>query len=422
MSETGRVAAPASAQEAKERLVAANVPREILAVATELRQAGHAAVLVGGCVRDVLIGRAHADWDLATSARPEEVQALFRRTIPTGVEHGTVTVMVGKGERRSPVEVTTFRGEGQYHDGRRPSEVRFLRDLEEDLARRDFTINAFAWDPVDEVFTDAFDGLGDLNGRVVRAVGAAVERFREDGLRTMRAVRFCATLGFGLHANTEGAIEGALDVFDKVSRERVRVELVKLLGASKPSLGLLPMARTGLWPRVLPELDPDDRGAAIQHVDVLGEDPVLRLARLVLPARNEGTAVAAALDRLTLSRAERARLDALTSAFADQVAVAEDPIEIRRAAVRLKREHVEDVLTLNNTKNEVRRRVIAALDGVALTKSELAIKGRDLIESGIVKAGPEVGKLLDALFESVIQDPTLNEREALLARARSTAS
>jgi tRNA nucleotidyltransferase (CCA-adding enzyme) len=205
---------PRSAEQARERLSSAHVPPEILGVAQVLDRAGHRAVLVGGAVRDVLCGLPHEDWDVATSATPEEVQRLFPRTIPTGVAHGTVTVLTGRGDRASPVEVTTFRGEGVYRDGRRPTEVRFLRELEDDLARRDFTSNALAWDPIHGVFSDPFDGIADLQAGLVRAVGVALDRFLEDGLRTMRAVRFCATLGFSLEASTEAAIGGALEVFD----------------------------------------------------------------------------------------------------------------------------------------------------------------------------------------------------------------
>jgi tRNA nucleotidyltransferase (CCA-adding enzyme) len=188
MAPTDRPDMPADAGAAAIRLSAATVPAEILEVAQCLQDRGHAAVLVGGAVRDVLLGLPADDWDLATSARPEEVQAAFRRTIPTGIEHGTVTVLVrGRGgksreghEAHVPVEVTTFRGEGAYIDGRRPSAITFLRDLVEDLARRDFTVNAFAWDPIARRFDDPFDGLADLRAGVLRAVGEPARRFGEE--------------------------------------------------------------------------------------------------------------------------------------------------------------------------------------------------------------------------------------------------
>lgn len=402
-------------------MLAADVPPQIVAVARRLHEAGHRAVLVGGAVRDFLCGLEHDDWDLATSATPEEVQGLFRRTIPTGLEHGTITVLTGHGERRSPVELTTFRGEGEYSDGRRPDAVEFLRELEDDLARRDFTINAFAWDPIAEVFTDLFDGIADLNAGLVRAVGAPLERFREDGLRTMRAVRFCATLGFSLDPDTEAAIGGALDVFELVSRERVRVELIKLLKAAVPSLGLRPMHRTGLWERVLAPLPDDELEAAIVAVDALDPDPVVRLARLLFPLRADAERIDAVLDALTPSRAERARIKALTGWWTDALAAAEAPVEIRKAVVHLRREHVEDALAVLGVSPARRTRVLDALAGAALSSKELAIKGRDLISAGIVTPGPKVGDLQDALVEWVLEDPARNEPEALMARARELA-
>src|SRR3954451_9207303 len=207
------------------------IPDDVLALCRRLREAGHQAHLVGGGVRDLLLGRGPADFDVATSAHPDEVMRLFgqRYAIPTGLQHGTVTVLASE-ER--PVEVTTYRGEGEYLDGRRPSSVHFGATLEEDLARRDFTMNAIAYDPIDDVLADPFAGRADLAARLVRAVGDPVARFREDGLRPMRAVRQAAQLGFTIDPPTAAAIPAALDSFRKVSAERIRDELCKLLASS----------------------------------------------------------------------------------------------------------------------------------------------------------------------------------------------
>ncbi|MCA9701737.1 MAG: tRNA cytidylyltransferase, partial [Myxococcales bacterium] len=301
-----RLPPPRDLDEAVARMRRAPIPAAILEVLHLLADAGYHGVVVGGAVRDALLGQDGVDWDVASNATPDEAVALFAskrlKTIPTGIEHGTITVMAGRGEDRHAVELTTFRGEGDYHDGRRPSEVRFLRDLTEDLARRDLTINAFAWDPVNGVLTDAFGGLEDLRTGLIRAVGDPATRFAEDGLRTMRAVRFAATMGFSLAPETQAAIAGALEVFSKVSRERVRVELVKLLAASRPSLGLLPMAATGLWDRVLAPLGEPARAEAIAAVDRLPARPMLRLARLLWPIRVERAEVEAVLEQLRPSR------------------------------------------------------------------------------------------------------------------------
>ncbi len=403
------------------------IPAAIVSVLETLDRAGFHAVVVGGAVRDALLGAKEGDWDVASNATPQEVIGLFPRTIPTGIEHGTVTVMSGRGDERHAVEVTTFRGEGAYHDGRRPSEVVFLRDLKADLARRDLTINAFAWDPVNRQFTDAFGGLDDLREGVIRAVGDAATRFGEDGLRTMRAVRFAATMGFRLARETEAAISGALVVFDKVSRERVRVELVKLLAAERPSLGLLPMAATGLWDRVLAPLGDEARVEAIAACDRLPAVPMLRLARLVWPVRHEREQLEAILDALKPSREEKTLVMRLTDACVDELALALD-LEpdvrgeaIRRSAAELGREHVEDAATLLELDEAARAVLGEALEGAALSGKELAIKGRDLIAAKIASPGPRVGELLDALFDWVLEDPRRNDDETLLARARELA-
>lgn len=417
--------APRNVEEATARLSSAEVPGEIVEVARRLQAAGHQAVLVGGSVRDALLGLPASDWDLATSATPDEVQALFRRTIPTGIEHGTVTVLVrppGGDGPRVPVEVTTFRGEGDYTDGRRPSSVTFHRDLVEDLARRDFTVNAFAWDPVRHVFEDPFDGLHDLQAKVIRAVGDPSERFAEDGLRTMRAVRFCATLGFSLDPATHDAIGPALGVLDKVSRERVHVELFKLLGAPRPSLGLWPMLDTGMWGHVLPELPRDQCEQAITAVDRLPADPTLRLARLLWPRARQDDAgrsiVLECTDRLRPSRQERQRIEALTSDEVAALPLADTPAAVRRIVSRLGREHLEDALALLELPADHAETIRSACRDAPLTTGELAIKGRDLIAAGLVRPGPAVGALQRDLLDRVLDDPTLNDPPALLAVAR----
>ncbi|MFO7566644.1 MAG: hypothetical protein R6X02_28635 [Enhygromyxa sp.] len=414
--------APCDEQQARERLLSVHIPAAIMSVLETLDRAGYHGVVVGGAVRDALLGEPGGDWDVATDATPEEVVGLFRKTIPTGIEHGTVTVMTGRGDDRHAVEVTTFRGEGEYRDGRRPSEVRFLRELTQDLARRDLTINAFAWDPVNAVFTDAFGGLADLRAGLIRAVGDPAKRFAEDGLRTMRAVRFAATMGFTLAPETEAAISGALGVFDKVSRERVRVELVKLLTSARPSLGLVPMARTGLWDRVLAPLADPVRAETIAAVDRLPARPMLRLARLLWPVRHERAELEGLLDRLKLSREERARVLRLNDLLVDELAEAasqDDAACVRKIVAALERPYLEDALDLLELDADARARIDAALLGAALTGKELAIKGRDLIKAKIATPGKQLGELLEGLLDWVLEDPRRNTAEQLLAEATS---
>ena len=222
----------------------------MLEICKELRNAGERAWVVGGCVRDTLRGETVNDWDIATTARPEAVQSTFSKVIPTGIDHGTVTVL-WKGEG---YEVTTLRGEGLYTDGRHPDRVEFVSDIDKDLARRDFTVNAIAYDPVDGYLADPFGGLGDMRKGILRAVGDPVERFSEDGLRILRGARFVATLEFELDPATEDAIRGALGTFRKVSPERVREEWLKTMKARQPSRGFEVMRRTGILEVTYPEL------------------------------------------------------------------------------------------------------------------------------------------------------------------------
>lgn len=413
---------PATAQAAAQALGAARIPGPVLEVALELKRAGHAAVFVGGAVRDFLLGRPADDWDLASSATPDEVMKVFRHTIPTGVEHGTVTVMVGPKGSRVGVEVTTFRGEGEYVDGRRPSSVQFLRELDDDLARRDFTINAFAWDPPSGdqpgQFVDRFGGLEDLLARRVRAVGDAVVRFEEDGLRTMRAVRFCATLGFSLEPRTLAAIPLRLHVFDKVARERVRVELFKLLRSVDVRAGLAPMASSRLWPRVFGYEPGGDEPAIIGAIEGLRPDPVLRLARLLRdrPASER----AKTLDALKLSKDDRRLIDLCLSDWGRGLrgAISAGERPFRMAARHIGRDALEPCVALADDSLQARTQALGWVEDVPLSSKELAIKGRDLIDAGICEPGPALGMTLKTLLVWALEEPGRNTPEKLLEAAR----
>jgi tRNA nucleotidyltransferase (CCA-adding enzyme) len=227
------------------------IPDPVLHVLRRLRERGFQAFLVGGCVRDMVRGEKPKDFDVATNARPQDVQRAFSKTIPTGIQHGTVTVL----SQGHPIEVTTFRTEGAYLDARRPSSVEFRDDVREDLARRDFTINAMAYDPLADELIDPFGGQQDLKAGVVRAVGDPAARFAEDGLRPLRAVRFAAVLGFALDPATEAAIPGTLPSFRKVALERVREEFSRLVLSPRPERGIELLQRTGLLGAFLPELE-----------------------------------------------------------------------------------------------------------------------------------------------------------------------
>jgi tRNA nucleotidyltransferase (CCA-adding enzyme) len=431
-----------------------------LAVCRRLREAGHAAHVVGGCVRDLLLGRAAKDWDVATSALPGEVQQLFRKTVPTGIQHGTVTVLVGK----EHIEVTTYRGEGEYTDARRPDHVEFGVTLEEDLARRDFTVNAIAYDPLDDAIVDPFGGREDLARRVLRAVGDPAARFREDGLRVMRAVRFVATLGMELEPATEAAIPGALGSLARVSGERVRDELLKLLAAPRPSVGLLAMERTGILGTILPELAEavgvtqnrhhayDVWRHTVASVDATPGDAIVRLGTLLhdvgkprtaapkpdAPEENTfyrhdavGAEMADAIGRrLKLSNAERARVVALVAHHMFWYSPEWTDATVRRFIRRVGTELLPDLFALREGDvvgrgrgedpevelGELRRRVDKVVaEDQALSIADLAVTGEDVMRVLGIPPGRAVGDKLRELLEAVTEDPSLNERETLLA-------
>ena len=225
------------------------LPEKVKYVIDTLMDAGYEAYAVGGCIRDSILGRKPEDWDITTSANPMQVKNLFRRTIDTGIQHGTVTVMLEK----EGFEVTTYRIDGEYEDGRHPKEVVFTSNLIEDLKRRDFTINAMAYNEKDGL-VDAFCGIEDLEKKVIRCVGNPEERFQEDALRMMRAVRFAAQLGFSIEKNTKRAIVELAGNLAKVSAERIQVELVKLLVSNHPE-EFMTAYETGLTKVFLPEFD-----------------------------------------------------------------------------------------------------------------------------------------------------------------------
>jgi tRNA nucleotidyltransferase (CCA-adding enzyme) len=444
------------------------IPGDVVGLCRRLQEAGHPTFVVGGAVRDVLLGREGrgADFDVATAARPEDVRAIFgrSRTLPIGIKHGTVTVVLGGGETRRQVEVTTFRGEGAYADGRRPESVRFLQSIEEDLARRDFTVNALAWDPVARTLVDPHGGLADLEARVIRAVGDPAARFGEDGLRCMRAVRFAATLEMALDPATQAAIPGALATFRKVSAERVRDELTKLLLAGRPSLGLELMRETGLLGEVIPELlegvglaqNRFHRHDVWRHtlvtVDAVEPRLALRLAALLHDVGKPRTAEAreeapgenrffhhesvgarltdAILRRLRFSNAERELVTHLVAQHMYYYTGDWTPQAVRRFLRRVGPEHVDEVFALraadiagfgrgDDPEHEIaplRARVEEELRAAAaLRVSDLAIGGADVMQALALSPGPKVGQVLARLLERVLDEPSLNTHEQLLA-------
>jgi tRNA nucleotidyltransferase (CCA-adding enzyme) len=455
-----------------------DVPPHIRGVIRELERGGFEAWLVGGAVRDLVWGKPAKDFDVATSATPADMRALFgRRCIPTGEKHGTMTVLVQLDDKaREGVEVTTFRGEGEYTDGRRPDSIVFVRTIEEDLARRDFTMNAMAYDPERDELRDPFAGRADMERRTVRAVGDAVARFSEDGLRALRAVRFAAQHELVLEPATQAAIPTTMAVFRKVSGERVRDELLKILVAKTPSLGLRLLQTTGLLHEILPELEEgiglhqnshhahdvwDHTLAAVDAAKVI-DDPspwLVRMAallhdvgkpRTVAPkpdAPGEHTfyrhdhvgaeMTAAIAERLKLSNRDRDRLVALVLNHMFWYTPEWTDGAVRRFIVRIGPEQLPAQFALREAdvvargKGErpgdeldaLEARVQSELQKASALKiGDLALRGPDVARVLGCKPGPIIGETLRKLLERVLDDPALNTKDALEALVRELAT
>ncbi len=388
-----------------------------------LHKAGYAAYVVGGCVRDSLLGLTPHDWDLCTSALPQQVMELFgaQRCIPTGLQHGTVTVK----QSGALYEITTFRTEGTYTDGRHPDEVHFVPDVREDLARRDLTINAMAYNEK-EGLVDPFGGQADLQSGIVRAVGVPRQRFTEDALRILRLYRFAARFGFAIDPPTAQAAQELCAHLDCVSVERIEEEFAKLLSAPAPAAYL----DKKILFVILPELTSEALAAAKPVVDACpagAENLPIRLAALLLSLGEDGI-------RRTLKRLRCSNALIEEAAVLVREAVPGVPVSLNIYARRLLGKYnlctVQRIAALGTALQPERAADFAALselaeqldaDGVCCRVSQLAVNGRDLMAAG-VPAGPGIRKVLEALLDGVIREEYPNERKALLAAVRQLAA
>ncbi|MCR4672551.1 MAG: CCA tRNA nucleotidyltransferase [Lachnospiraceae bacterium] len=415
-----------------------NIPQGAEKILERLNAAGHEAYIVGGCVRDSLLGITPKDWDITTSADPGEVKKLFRRTVDTGIRHGTVTVLMGK----ESYEVTTYRVDGNYSDGRHPDRVSFTGDLTEDLKRRDFTINAMSYHP-DQGIIDEFDGAGDISRRLVKCVGDPLERFTEDALRMMRAVRFAAQLGFDIDGATAEAARQLADRIEYVSAERIREELVKTLVSPDPARIMTAMD-LGLTARILPEFDRSyeramEKGEAFLPPLELGFAPANAVLRLAVLMRNFGESPAESasaaddiLKRLKSDNHTREHVVRLIRLQGHEIE--ESEAGVRRAAYIAGTDILDELISLqksaaaaagNETETlrldsigEIYRKVTE--EGQCVNLKGLALNGNDLISSGI-GPGPVTGEILKELLEEIIEDPSLNRKELLLEKALKNA-
>lgn len=436
-----------------------HIPTGARKIIARLEQHGYEAYIVGGCVRDSLMGKSPSDWDICTSARAEEMMALFedKRVIPTGIQHGTLTILAEDGA----YEVTTFRIDGEYLDHRHPKSVAFTRELAEDLSRRDFTINAMAWHP-ERGLIDLFGGVEDLRDRLVRAVGDPVQRFNEDGLRMLRMVRFATVLDFDYDPATYDAVRKQGHLLQYISKERIQVELNKILLAAHPARGLEDLYTLGMYPYIIPlvchTVGFAQRGGhhfldVFEHsllaVGVIAPELVLRLTMLLHDIGKPfvwDSSESLSYDRFDDHAAVSAKLagkilrdlkydNATRKDVVELIAhhndiLLPDPVNVRRALARLGEVQTrrlvqvkvadliahdlagerEKILALFAEISDVIDEVVARGDCTSV--KALAIGGQDMMALGL--SGRAIGQMLNAALELVLEKPEMNTRETLL--------
>lgn len=404
---------------------AMKIPGNVERIIRTLNDHGYEAYAVGGCVRDTLLDRKPGDWDITTSARPQEVKELFRRTIDTGIQHGTVTVMMD----RTGYEVTTYRIDGEYEDGRHPKQVEFTSSLIEDLKRRDFTINAMAYSHETGI-VDEFGGVEDLNAKTIRCVGDPMERFTEDALRILRAIRFSAQLDFTIEEQTWNAIRVIAPNIAKVSKERIQVELTKLLLSDHPEK-IREVYETGISPYISESFDSLNWKMAEIPI-ALPKEKYVRWAGFLRCANAydvNGTLMPQPIPSVTevpesASRAVKILRDlkldndtigrVKTLVSWSGVELTETPEAVRRAMSRMEAEVWDVLMELNEYSEKIHvltEEIRTA--GDCLDLKHLAVKGQDLIKAG-VQPGKALGATLNQMLDDVLSHPDHNEKEYLL--------
>ncbi len=431
------------------------LPKEVRIIIQTLQQHGFEAYAVGGCVRDSILGRTPEDWDITTSAKPEEMKEIFPRSIDTGIEHGTITVLMREGQ----YELTTYRIDGEYEDARHPKEVLFTSDLHEDLLRRDFTINAMAYNDQDGL-VDIFGGKDDLDSGIIRCVGDAHERLTEDALRIMRAVRFAAQLDFKIEEETKRAIRKLAPTLKKISAERIQTELVKLLLSPHPER-IREAYELGITKAVLPEFDrmmettqnnPHHMYTVGEHtIHALMESPADRMVRISLLFHDSGKPLQKTTDvegidhfkghnevscDICHKALRRLKFDNETIRTTEKLIyyhdyrVALKASSVRKLISRIGEELFPMLLEVQRAdllaqSTFMREEKLEQLDEVeriyrqiledadCLTLKDLAVNGRDLIDAGM-KPGKQIGEVLDHLLDVVLEDPRKNKKEYLL--------
>lgn len=442
-----------------------NIPKPVKMIIGILEQNGYEAFAVGGCVRDTILGREPQDWDITTSALPHQVKEIFHRTIDTGIQHGTVTVML----QRVGYEVTTYRIDGEYNDSRHPDSVEFTADLIEDLKRRDFTINAMAYNPTVGL-VDAFDGMGDIERKMIKCVGQAKERFTEDALRILRAVRFSAQLGFDIETQTMEAIRELAPTLEHISAERIHVELEKLIMSDHPDK-LITAYETGITKVIFPEFDrmmecPQNTPYHMYNVGehtikVMENVPPTKEMRWAALLHDVGKPDAITYDKKDPSRMHfyghanigaqmvspilrRLKLDNKTIKLVTRLVECHDdrpvskgmePFNVRKSVHKIGKDIYGQYLQLvyadfqgkspygkekgyDGYLYEKEQYQYIVEHDICTSKAELDISGKDLIAAGC-DTGSIIGDILKELLNRVLEEPELNQKEILMDIART---
>ena len=437
--------------------------KAIRSIVTTFSESGFECYLIGGSVRDLLMGAPAYDFDFATNARPQQVMKLFKRVIPTGIKHGTVSLLFNDD---ATYEITTYRADGKYVDGRRPESISFSDTLEEDVMRRDFTINGLAYDVIKQELIDYVGGLDDIDRRIIRTIGDSIDRFSEDGLRPYRACRFAAKLHFTIDSGTFDAIGKTLDVARLVSAERVRDELLKLLDADTPSVGFEYLRESGLLDLMIPELARcygvvqnkyhmyDIYYHSIYSCDAAPSgNHIVRIAALLhdigkVATRREGDdgdytfynhevigsrIAKKILSRLRFSNEEISQITNLISNHMFHYTDEWTDGAVRRFMRKVGVENIDDLFMVRFSDREgngmrgglpapigkLRRRMERVIEEEnAITVKDLDIDGHVLMNEFSITPGPTIGKILNHLLELVLDEPEINERDILLEKAR----
>jgi len=432
-------------------------PKNVIHIIETLKESGFNAYAVGGCTRDLLLGKTPAEWDLTTDATPEEVTKLFEKVVPTGIKYGTVTVLLNDDQ----YEVTTFRSEMEYSDGRRPDRVIFSKDINIDLSRRDFTINAIAYDPVSNNLIDNYEGEKDLKNKIIRTVGEPILRFNEDGLRSIRACRFAAVLEFKIEPDSFSAIKKTLKNTQKVAPERIRDEIIKTMKAKRPSIAIEYMRDAGLLELIIPELiccygvsqpEPFHKYDVYWHSlkscdGATADNYIVRLAALLHDIskpqckvehtfyghdQKGAESTESILKRLKFSNEEISIIANLIKNHMFNYTGQWTDAAVRRFIRRVGKPNLENLFLLRNADVagmdkdidntylvELKHRIKKILDEEnCLEVTDLAIDGRDVMELLNIAPGKKVGETLNHLLEKVLDDPSLNTKETLSKMAK----